>query len=104
MEFTSFTRKPFTVDAVQITKENMAEVAELIGELREKDGVQFIAINRRIVPNIHRAFEGWWVTKMGDNLRCYAGTIFTDQFEPTPAAHELQVMNMNGSVVTLVTD
>ena len=89
MNFQTFTRKPFVVEAVEITEENIDEVAKLIGvdgEVREKDGAKYIVVDKRIVPNIHRATPGWWLTRMGDNLRCYSPKIFTDQFElATPA-------------------
>ena len=82
MEFTgTYTRKPFAVEAIEITEENIALLAPLLGELKEKDGVPFIALDKRIVPNIHRAFIGWWVTRMDDNLRCYSPKIFEEQFE-----------------------
>jgi len=80
MEFKNYIRKPFTVEAVEITRENIGEVAELIGEVREKDGQPFIAINRRLVPNIHRAYLGWYVTKLGDNFRCYNAKVFNSEF------------------------
>jgi len=82
MEFTTHRRKPFIVEAAEITEENLAEAAELIGELIvNEDGSRYIKINKRLVPNIHRAYVGWWVTQMGDNLRCYSAKIFEDQFE-----------------------
>lgn len=84
MNFQTFTRKPFVVEAVEITEENIEDVAKMIGvegEVREKDGAKYIVIDKRIVPNIHRASVGWWLTRMGDNLRCYSPKIFTDQFE-----------------------
>jgi len=80
MEFSQFVRRPFTVDALEITEENMAEVAALIGEIRTKDGTTFIALDKRIVPSVNRAYVGWWVTKYGDNYRCYSPKIFKDQF------------------------
>lgn len=85
MNFDHYIRKPFTVEAVEITRENIAEVSELIGELREKDGQPFVAINRRLVPNIHRAYLGWYVTKMGDNFRVYTQKVFLEQFAPHEA-------------------
>lgn len=81
MDFQTFSRKPFAVEAVQITEENIEEVAKLIGEVRVKDDVKYIALDKRIVPNIHRAYVGWWLTRMADNLRCYSPKIFEEQFE-----------------------
>jgi len=71
------------IEAVQITDENMDALCELIGyEVRPKGNTRFIAVDKRIVPNGYRAYVGWWVTKMGDNLRCYPNRVFNDQFIP----------------------
>ena len=80
MNFTSFVRRPFLVEAVQITPENIDELALLLGEVKEKDGEKHILLDRRIVPNIKRAFVGWWVTKLDDNLRCYSPKVFDKEF------------------------
>ena len=81
MEFTTFVRKPFVVEAMEVTEDNIEEVAELIGTLRKKEnGVPYIAVNRRLVPNLYRVYIGFWVTKMGDNVRCYSKRVFTQQF------------------------
>ena len=78
--FTSFVRKPFCVEAVQITAENIGSLATLLGELKEKDGEVSILIDRRIIPNIKKAYIGWWVTKLDDNLRCYSPKVFEKEF------------------------
>lgn len=84
LKFDNFVRKPFAVKATRITEENIEEVAKLIGEVRVKDGQKFISINRRIVPNVGRAFMGWYVTILDDNLRCYSPKIFKEQFIDAP--------------------
>jgi hypothetical protein len=80
MEFMTFIRKPFTVEAIEITEENMKEVATLIGTVRTKDGVTYISLDRRIVPNVHRAFVGWYLTRLEDNYRVYAPKLFASEF------------------------
>lgn len=80
MEFSQFIRKPFVVQAIEITEENMEDVAKYIGTVRTKGDVTFIALDRRIVPNVSRAFVGWWLTILGDNYRCYAPKVFNEQF------------------------
>lgn len=81
MEFNTFVRKPFVVEAVEITRENIAEVAKHVGDLREKeDGTPFILVDRRLVPNVFRVYPGFWMTKMGENVRCYSRKIFQEQF------------------------
>lgn len=81
MELTKFIRKPFTVEGVEITESNIAEIAELVGSLKIDDkGTQYIALNRRLVPNVGRAYVGWFMTQMGDNVRVYSPTIFKKEF------------------------
>ncbi len=86
MDFTTFVRKPFTVEAVEVTEENIAEIAEFVGTLRQKDdGTPYIHVDRRLIPNIYRVFPGFWMTKMDDSVRCYSKQIFKKQFiESTP--------------------
>lgn len=81
MEFTTFVRKPFVVEAVEVTLENIAEVAEHVGDLKSKDdGTPYILVDRRLVPNVFKVYPGFFMTKMGDNVRCYSRKIFLEQF------------------------
>lgn len=81
MNFTAFVRKPFAVDAVEVTTENIAEVAKFVGDLREKeDGTPYILVDTRLVPNVLRVYPGFYMTKMGENVRCYSRKIFREQF------------------------
>lgn len=81
MEFKTFVRKPFVVEAVEITTENIGEVAKYVGDLREKeDGTPYILVDRRLVPNVFRVYPGFYMTKMGENVRCYSKKIFREQF------------------------
>jgi len=81
MQFTTFVRKPFVVEAVEVTADNISEVAKYVGDLREEDdGTQYILVDRRLVPNIARVYTGFYMTKMGKNVRCYSRKIFRDQF------------------------
>lgn len=89
MEFATYVRKPFVVQAIEVTRENIAEVAKHVGDLREKeDGTPFILVDRRLVPNVYRVYPGFWMTKMGENVRCYSRKIFNEQF--TPHSVEIQ--------------
>ena len=85
MDFIPHHRKTFHVEAAEITEENLDQRAELIGDvvIDDYDGKRYIRVNKRLVPNIHRAYVGWWITRMGDNLRCYSPKIFSEQFEAT---------------------
>lgn len=85
MKFTSFIRRPFLVQAVEITPENITQVAKYIGDVRDRDdGTKFILVNPRLVPTgergITRVYPGYFVTKMGDNYRCFTRQDFKDLF------------------------
>jgi hypothetical protein len=81
MEFTSFVRKPFSVEAVEVTLDNIEEVAKYVGDLKEKeDSTKYILVDRRLVPNVYRVYPGFFMTKMGENVRCYSRKIFKEQF------------------------
>lgn len=96
MEFTTFVRKPFTVEAVEVTLENMEELAPLIGAVAETDdGKKFILVNKRLVPNVYRVWPGFWVTKMGDNIHCYSKKVFNKQFAAADQDNLAWVKYMN---------
>lgn len=81
MESAKYVRKPFIVEATEVTEENIAEIATLVGTLKEKeDGTPYIQVNRNVVPGVYRVYPGFWMTRLGDNIRCYAKKIFSDQF------------------------
>ena len=81
LDFTSHIRRPFEVDAVQITTENIHEAAALIGTHETTpQGHQYIIVDRNLVPNIVRVYPGYYMTRMGNNVRCYSKRIFEDQF------------------------
>lgn len=96
MDTVSYVRKPFTVEAVEVTTENIAEIAEIVGTLRQKDnGTPYIQVDRRLVPNIFRVYPGFWMTRMGDNIRCYSKRIFKEQFVPSTPDIESWVQFLN---------
>ena len=96
MDFTTFVRKPFMVDAVEITAENIAEAAKYIGDLREKeDGTAYILVDPRLVPNVSYVYPGFYMTKMGENVRCYSRKIFREQFVAQTPSMEPWIKMMN---------
>lgn len=87
MEFATFIRKPFTVEAIEVTRENIHELSELIGEYGEDESGPYINadVENRLVPTVYRVTPGYWVTRMGRNIRCYSARVFFEQFvEMTP--------------------
>jgi len=81
LEFTPYVRRPYQVEVLEITKANIEEVANTIGELKNKDdGNPYIVIDRRVVPSITRAYPGFFLTRVNDNYRCFAGKVFKNLF------------------------
>lgn len=81
LQFTSHIRRPFEVDAMQITEDNIREAASLIGALETTpQGNQYIVVDRNLVPNVVRVYPGYYVTRMDSNIRCYSKRIFEEQF------------------------
>jgi hypothetical protein len=81
MQFTRFIRKPFYVEAVEITKDNIEEVAAYIGEVREDgDGTKYILTDPRLLPSAQRVFLGFYMTKKGRQIRCFPRDLFREQF------------------------
>lgn len=81
MDFTDFVRKPFVVKAVEITKDNIAEVARFVGDLEVgDDGSEYILVDNRKVPNVKFVYPGFFMTKMGRQVRVYSRKIFAEQF------------------------
>ena len=86
MTFRKFVRKPFVVEALQITEDNIEELSELIGEYGVDKSGPFIMADPERVPTVDRVVPGYWVTKMGKNVRCYSDKVFSGQFiEGTPS-------------------
>lgn len=82
VDFDRYIRKPFEVEAVEVTKDNIKELAKLIGTVQyEADGTPYIEVDKDKVPNLNQVWPGYWVTKVGSkNVRCYTRKIFFSQF------------------------
>ena len=83
MEIEKYTRTPFTVDAVQVTKENMEEVREWCdGLIRENDDETFIQVRVARPMNVKqtRAFATDWVLKAGRGFKVYTDKAFRKNF------------------------
>jgi|SRR6478609_8553605 len=84
MEELEYIRKPFTVTAILITRENIAELAPRIGTLRTRDdGVPWIEVDPAKIPKVPRVYPGFYLTNMGGNDRVYSSKIFHEQFVQT---------------------
>jgi hypothetical protein len=84
LEYIEYVRKPFKVTAVEVTAANIEELnAEYkIGDMDKKeDGTLCINVtNTYKIPNVSRVFPGYFLTKMGKNVRCFSRKIFFQQF------------------------
>lgn len=88
IKFETYQRRPFMVEATKITSENIESCAHMLkSSLRTNkvdDGPEeiYISLNSEVVPQMPRAYVGWWITEMDGNFRCYSPRAFTGQFEP----------------------
>ena len=100
MDFTTFVRKPFSVNAIEITEDNIKDLAHLIGTIQtKKDDTVYIQVDRRLVPNVHRVYPGFWLTKMDANVRCYPAQIFRKLFVKSNADIEAWINYLDSDEV-----
>lgn len=84
-----FARKRFEVDAVQVTAENMKEVADwCLGQVQQDQGVKFIKVNvsRPMNDNQTKGFVGCWILHAGGGFKVYTDKAFKASFDVTPDA------------------
>ena len=95
METRRFARKPFFVDAVRVTSENMERVAEWCqGDVNTIDTGQ--SEERYVKVRVHRpmndrqtqAFVGDWVLYAGTGFKVYTPKAFEKSFEEVTASSE----------------
>ncbi len=82
MEMMNFLRKPFIVEAVEITEGTIKEVAALVGRLKynEDSGDPYIVVDRKKVPNCEQAHIGDYLTVFLNRYRIFSAEQFTKQF------------------------
>jgi hypothetical protein len=93
-----FIRKPFTIDAVRVTEENLEEVAKWCGgdvttETRGKKEVRYIKVpvTNPLNERQTKAYVGDWVLHSKSSWKSYTNRAFDDSFEqysPTPVQKE----------------
>lgn len=100
MEFETFVRKPFVVEAVEITEDNIAEVAKKVGTLKlDEEGKPYISVNRMLFPSLFKVFPGYWMTVLDDQIRCYSKIVFERQFIKSNAGVEDWLGNLHEYVI-----
>lgn len=82
--FKPFVRRPFVVQAIQITRENIHELSEKIGELVQKEGEDpYIKVDHKKVRNRTYVRIGHWMTEKDGVIHCYPPGPFEKQFAGT---------------------
>lgn len=82
---TKYVRKPFTVDALQVTEENISEVAEwcqgTLEEASNKDKYIRVRVHRPLHDRQTKAFVGDWVLYTASGYKVYTPKAFEATFE-----------------------
>jgi len=91
MQTKKYARKPFYVEAVQVTSENMAEVTAWAGGEIQEDQPRpghnnpskfiFINVERALNERQTKAYVGDWVLKAGPGFKVYTNKAFLSSFE-----------------------
>lgn len=90
IETNKFARRPFYVDAVQVTNENIDEVAKwCLGEVLVTEKLASAEEEKYIKVRVHRplserqtmAFVGNWVLYAGTGFKVYTPKAFENSFE-----------------------
>lgn len=91
MKTTTYHRKSFPVEAVQVTLENMLEVREWTkGEIKTdqnkaaKPRYIYIPVRQALNERQQRAYVGDWVLRSGHTFRIYNDNAFRNSFELPP--------------------
>lgn len=81
LEYDEYFRRPFRIQAVQVTKENIEEIAEIIGDINNKpDGDPYIEVDPHKMPNMQRVYLGFYLTKVKGRYRAYSRRVFHELF------------------------
>lgn len=81
---TKYVRKPFEVDAVEVTEDNVSEVAQWCsGTVNEEGDRQFIKVHvaRALNERQTKAYPGDWVLYAGTGFKVYTARAFERTFQ-----------------------
>lgn len=86
MKTTKFVRRPLEVEAVQVTEDNLYEVAKWCqGEVRrDKEGLKYVKV-RVLNPHaemLKEADVGCWVLRSERGFKVYTESAFDNSFVP----------------------
>ncbi len=85
IETKRFARKPFYIEAVQVTAENIVQVSDWCrGAVMDKGPNSYIKVGvlRPMNSRQTKAFVGDWVLYAGTSFKVYTVTAFENSFEP----------------------
>jgi hypothetical protein len=103
LDIQDFERLPFPIKAVQVTEENMAEVAEWCsGDIRHtqpkpgRPSAPYIKVrvHSPLTDRQSKAFAGDWVSVRGEDFKVYTAKAFENNYgksTSTPAVHSEQL-------------
>lgn len=80
----TYTRKPFSIEAVRVTEENMEDVAKWCGgEIHKYNGKRFIKVDvaRPLTEKQTKAFAGDWVLRVKTSFKVYQHKAFVSNFD-----------------------
>lgn len=85
LETTRYVRKPFFIDAVQVTEANIADVAAWVeGDVRtDSDKKKYVKVRvyRPMTDRQTKAYVGDWVLYAGTGYKVYTPKAFAESFE-----------------------
>jgi len=85
LDIVTYLRKPFEVQAVQVTENNLYDIAKWCeGEIMSEDGKKFIKVrvDRVVNERQKQAFPGDWVLWAGKTFKVYTDRAFKGSFDP----------------------
>lgn len=112
METGKFIRKPFDIEAIRVTEDNINEVAAwcdgrvLKDEGKKESPFIKVRVHHPLTQRQTKAFVGDWVLYAGKGYKVYTNTAFERSFDPVPieAPQELLVTTEKGKAYTNVSD
>lgn len=82
-DFVEYIRKPFSVQAVRVTRENLDDLAPFVGKVeRTPEGKPYIQADRHLCQSSLKVWPGYFVTKHGKKVRVFSRKAFEEQFHP----------------------
>lgn len=100
-----YRRKPFYIDAIQVTEDNLEEVARwCMGDVRKdaKDEIKYVKVrvHRPLNERQTKAFVGDWVLYANKGYKVYTQSAFEKNFELSEEPQEQLPLDYPSSAYT----